>query len=148
MKTRIVRWAGVALVAALIVSGCVPLSSETGITVQNPWSRQALDGNNGAAFMTIKNNSAQDDRLVSATSSIAETVEIHETIEENGVMRMVHQPDGFPLPAGATLELKPGGKHIMLIGLKQMLKPGETYSLTLNFEKAAPFTLEVPVKEP
>ena len=146
MGTKAVRWSCVALVIALIVSGCVPLSPE--ITAQNPWSRQAMDGNNGAAFMTLTNNSGQDDRLVSATTSIAERVEIHETIDENGVMRMVHQPDGFPLPVGATLELKPGGKHIMLIGLKEMLKPGEAYTLTLNFEKADPITLEVPVKEP
>jgi periplasmic copper chaperone A len=146
MRSQAVQRCCVALAVALIVTGCVPFSS--GITVQNPWSRQAMDGNNGAAFMMLTNNSTQDDRLVSATASIAERVELHETIDDNGVMRMVHQPDGFPLPIGATLELKPGGKHIMLIGLNKMLKPGDIYSLTLNFEKADPITLEVSVKAP
>jgi copper(I)-binding protein len=74
-------------------------------------------------------------------------VELHETIEQDGVMSMIPRPDGFPLPAGATLELKPGGKHVMLMGLVNPLAPGQTYQLTLNFEKAGPITIEVPVRE-
>jgi hypothetical protein len=119
-----------------------------GITIEEPWSRQAVEGGNGAAFMTITNGTSQDDRMISAETSIAQHVELHETVESDGVMRMIPQPDGFPLPAGATLELKPAGKHVMLVDLVNPLAPGQTYQLRLNFEAAGPITIEVPVREP
>jgi copper(I)-binding protein len=121
---------------------------ETGISVKEPWSRQTMVDGNGAAFMTITNGTSQDDRLVSAATSVAQHTELHETVEQNGVMSMIPQPDGFPLPAGETLKLEPGGKHIMLVSLLNPLQPGETYRLKLIFEKAGPITIEVPVREP
>jgi len=138
------------LIVVLVLTSCVPIGSvvTTGVTVNEPWSRQAMGGDNGAAFMTITNATSQDDRVISAETSIAQRVELHETVELDGVMSMIPQPDGFPLPAGATLELKPGGKHVMLMGLVNPLAPGQTYELTLNFEKAGPITIEVPVREP
>ena len=140
----------ITLVVVLALSSCFPLGSAVapGVTVKEPWSRRAMGGDNGAAFMTITNATSQDDRVVSAETSVAQRAELHETMELDGVMRMIPQPDGFPLPAGATLELKPGGKHIMLVGLVNPLAPGETYQLTLNFERAGPITIEVPVREP
>lgn len=138
------------LIVVLALSSCVPIGSVVtpGVTVKEPWSRQAMGGDNGAAFMTITNATSQDDRVISAETSIAQRVELHETMELDGVMSMIPQPDGFPLPAGATLELKPGGKHVMLMGLVNPLAPGQTYELTLNFEMAGPITIKVPVREP
>jgi copper(I)-binding protein len=95
--------------------------------------------------MTITNATGQDDRVVSAETSVAAMVELHETIQQDGVMSMVHQPEGFLLPAGELLELKPGGKHVMLMGLANPLEPGQTYQLTLNLEKAGPIVVDVTV---
>ena len=83
---------------------------------------------------------------MSASSPAAKTVELHETVDENGVMKMVHHPEGWEIPAGSTLELKPGGKHIMLIGLTAPLEAGKKIQMTLNFEKAGAQTIEVPVQ--
>ena len=80
------------------------------------------------------------------SSPAAKTAELHETVDENGVMKMVHHPEGWEIPAGGTLELKPGGKHIMLIGLTAPLVAGEKIKVTLNFEKAGAQTIDVPVK--
>jgi copper(I)-binding protein len=63
-------------------------------------------------------------------------------------MRMRPQPQGFELPARGQLELKPGGKHVMLIGLAAPLEAGKEFELTLNFEKAGPIKVKVPVREP
>ena len=106
-----------------------------------------MAGGNGAAYLTILNGLDQDVRLASAASPNAKVVEIHETIAENGVMRMVPQPDGFVIPAGTALELMPGGKHIMLFDLTAPLIPGDTLELTLNFDTSTSMTLTVPVME-
>ena len=65
-------------------------------------------------------------------------VELHESINDNGVMKMEPHPEGFEIPAGGTLELKPGGKHVMLLGLVKPLAVGDTIELTLNFEGQRP----------
>jgi copper(I)-binding protein len=80
-------------------------------------------------------NSGDADKLVKAMSDVAGTVELHTVEMENNVMKM--RPVEFiEIPAKGSAELKPGGFHVMLIGLKKELKPGETFNLTLMFEKA------------
>jgi periplasmic copper chaperone A len=135
-----------ALVAALLLTACVPLPADSGITVKDPFARPSpMKGGTGGAFMEITNN-GEADRLVSAQSPVAGTVEIHETVNDNGVMRMVPQPDGFELPANETLILKPGGKHIMLMQLVAPLEGGQEIEITLNFEKHASIQLQVPIR--
>lgn len=102
-------------------------------------------GGNGAVYLTIHNNSTADDQLVSATSDIANATELHETINDNNVMRMEPRPDGFALPADESVTLAPGGKHIMLIGVESPLEEGTSFALTLTFAHAEPQTIEVPV---
>lgn len=89
----------------------------------------------GGGFLTIRNDGSAD-RLVSASSPLAARVEIHEMAMQDNVMTMRPLPDGLALPAGETVALKPGGFHLMLMGLKQPLAEGETVPLTLTFEKA------------
>ena len=74
-------------------------------------------------------------------------MELHETIDDNGVMRMVPQPDGFSIPAGGSVELMPGGKHVMLIGLINPLETGGEIEITLNFDNGESMTTVVPVVE-
>jgi copper(I)-binding protein/uncharacterized protein YcnI len=97
----------------------------------------------GGGFMTITNTGSEDDRLVGAASSAAGHLEVHEMAMEGDVMKMRELADGLPVPAGATVELKPGGYHIMFMDLKAPLVEGETVSVTLTFEKAG--EVEVPL---
>lgn len=118
------------------------------ITVSNVRARPApLEGGNGAAFMVVLNGTEMPVRLISAASDVAAAVELHETFNEEGVMKMVPQPEGFEVPAGGSVELKPGGKHVMLIGLAAPLAAGQAFSLTLNFDDGSALDLSVPVVE-
>jgi periplasmic copper chaperone A len=116
------------------------------ITVQDAVMRAVpLAGGNGAIYFTLTNNTAQADRLVSVESAVADTAEMHESVDENNVVRMEPRPDGFALPAGETVALTPGGKHIMLMKLAQPLGEGESMTVTLHFDHAEPQIVTVPV---
>jgi hypothetical protein len=134
---------GLLCIVSQLAAACVPAG---GVVIKDPFARASPAGApTGGAFMTIVNN-GQADRLVSASSPAAGTVELHETVDENGVMKMVPRPEGWQIPVGGSLELKPGGKHIMLINLTAPLEAGKTIQITLNFEKAGAKTIEIPVK--
>lgn len=90
----------------------------------------------GGGFVTILNNGDTDDRLVSASSSVSEHVELHIMTMDGDVMKMQSQPDGFVIAAGEKVELKPGGKHIMFIGVETPFAEGENVSVMLHFEHA------------
>jgi hypothetical protein len=102
-------------------------------------------GGIGAAYLRIENTGAAMDRLVSAASAVAETVEIHEMRQQGDVMMMAPLANGIEIAAGETVTLEPGGYHIMLIGLTRDLKAGEDFELTLTFEHAGEITLTVPI---
>lgn len=117
------------------------------ISVQAPWVRPALAGQNSAAYFVIVNEGSSADVLtgVKVSSSIAKMAEIHQTKMEGGVMKMSPAPN-VEVPAGSRVEFKPGGYHVMLMELQRELKEGETISITLTFEKSGNVTLEAPVK--
>lgn len=89
-----------------------------------------------AGYVTIVNTGKEPDRLVSATSDISARTEIHSMTMSNGIMEMHELKDGLPIPAGATVALKPGGDHIMFVDIKHQVKPGEVIHATLIFAKA------------
>ncbi|MAY86173.1 MAG: hypothetical protein CML02_05565 [Pseudooceanicola sp.] len=97
----------------------------------------------GGGFMTITNTGATDDRLIGAASSVAGHMEVHEMAMDGDVMRMRELADGLPIPAGETVELKPGGFHIMFMELQEPLVEGEVVTVTLTFETAG--EVEVPL---
>ncbi len=101
---------------------------------------------NGAVYMVLMNEGSSDDALLSAKTDIAEIVELHQTKIENDVMKMSPVPN-VPVPAGDSVKLEPGGLHVMLINLKEELVPGKKISLTLNFEKSGPMTVEAEIRE-
>jgi len=118
------------------------------LLIVHPWAKPSLKGvPNGAAYMAISNSSDDDDVLVSVSSSVAENVELHTMEITGGVMRMRPIEGGIKLPAHDTVLLEPGGKHIMLIGLKGPLAPGSRFDLTLTFEKAGEHSIEGMVLE-
>lgn len=116
------------------------------LEIHHPASRATLAGQPvGGGFMTITNHGQEADRLVSITSPVSDDVQIHEMAVENDVMKMRQLKDGIEIPAGAKVELKPGGLHVMFMAIKQPFKEGETVAATLNFEKAGPLAVEFKV---
>ncbi|MDK3075859.1 copper chaperone PCu(A)C [Sedimentitalea sp. JM2-8] len=137
-----------AAVAALTFTGAVQAEDMAGkIVIMDPYARTSMmAAETGAAFMILENRSDADDRLISASSDIAERVELHTHIEDaDGVMQMREVEDGFVIPAGGMHALERGGDHVMFLGLKQPLADGDTVSLTLTFETAGDMVVEVPV---
>jgi copper(I)-binding protein len=157
---RLARFGGL-LLAALVVgstaAGCSSGGASADLTITDAWARpSSATASAGAAYMTIQNNGTATDALVGASSPAATTVEVHETVvmgspapgaSDDGAMMGMQPVKRLEIPAGATVELKPGSYHVMLIGLKQDLKAGATIEITLTFEKAGELSLSVPVKE-
>ena len=149
-RIRIVE-IGVALlltVAALLFVGLTVWAAElTRIEVADAWARPTGDDSNvGAAYMTIANKGKSDDLLKSARTSRAKLVELQQaTMTADGVVKMRKVEHGLPVEAGASLELKPGGAHFMLVGLEDALEAGEQLVITLDFAKAGVMDVVVPV---
>ena len=101
---------------------------------------------NSAAFFVIKNNSDKDIAITSANSDIAEKNELHTHIKENKMMKMM-KIEKLVVPAKSSLELKSGGDHVMLMGLKKELKVGDEINLELSFSDGDKKSIKVPVKD-
>jgi hypothetical protein len=100
-----------------------------------------------AVYLTIQNSGSQADRLVSATSQVAQSIEIHQSQVQDNVASML-KLDTLALPAQSTIQFQPGGYHLMLIGVNRALNPGDKISVDLQFEKSAPIQVEVAVRGP
>jgi copper(I)-binding protein len=130
------------------ISGiAVAETTADGITISDPYVRAVPPGQpNSASFMTVTNAGGSDHALVGGSSPAAKVVELHTHTMEGGMMRM-RQVEKIDLPAGKEVTLKPGGLHVMLIGLKQNLTPGENVPLTLKFEDGSELTVDAPVRK-
>ncbi len=139
------RWLLV-LTLGVLLAGCAPAAA-TGITVTDAWARtSAMVDRAGAAYMVLHNGGTTADKLLSASSPAAATVEIHETTMVDGMMGMA-PIEALEVPAGGQAELAPGGYHIMLIDLTQELKAGDTVELTLTFEQAGEVKVSAEVRD-
>jgi hypothetical protein len=132
------------LAVAVATAGAAPAAAQ--VTVADPWVRGTVAGQQATgAFMQL--TSAADTTLVDVSSPAAKIVEIHEMKITEGVMKM-SAVDRLPLPAGKAVELKPGGYHVMLMGLAQPLKEGDTVPLKLTLEDKAGKKTTVEVRAP
>ncbi len=112
------------------------MAESSSMAVEHAWARATPKAaTTGAAYVTLVNNGTGDDRLVGASTPVAEKVQFHSETNENGVMKM-RQLLTLDVSPAAPVVLKPGGIHMMLVGLKQQLKEGQALPLTLTFEKA------------
>ncbi|EME70915.1 hypothetical protein H261_05884 [Paramagnetospirillum caucaseum] len=117
------------------------------IEVANPFMRAApMAGGTGAAFMTINNHGGAD-RLLSAEAGISKSVELHTHVKDGDIYRM-RKVESLAVPEHGSVALKPGGDHIMFIGLNAPVKEGATVPVTLVFEKAGKVQVQVPVQAP
>ena len=134
--------------AALLAATAFAQDAKIGnITVDHPWARATPGAvKNSAAFMVFDNKGAAD-KLISVTGDVAREIQIHSMITEAGVMKM-REIKALDIPANGKAELKPGGFHVMLIGLKDGLKEGEKFPLKLKFEKAGELTVVVTAEKP
>ena len=133
--------------AVFFLCGC-SASAEEGITVHNAWMRPTAQGQNGAVYFVLQNHSATTDELVSASSHVAESVEIHESsmVEGTDVMQM-KQIFSVPLDRGSETIFDPGGLHVMLVNVNRGLAMGENIELTLHFKNYDDLLVTVSVAE-
>ena len=116
------------------------------IQLRDPWARAMPPGADVAGgYLEIRNTGKEADRLVAAWSPAAARVELHVMSRDGGVMKMREAP-GFAMPPRKSLSLKPGGQHLMLIGLKQPLLKGQHIPIMLQFERAGVVRVELEVK--
>lgn len=117
------------------------------VEIEGAYARASIPNvPNSAAFFVIKNNSDKDIAITSANSDIAEKNELHTHIKENQMMKMM-KIEKLVVPAKSSLELKSGGDHVMLMGLKKELKVGDEISLELSFSDGDKKSIKVPVKD-
>ncbi|HZV93820.1 MAG TPA: copper chaperone PCu(A)C [Caldimonas sp.] len=152
------RRATALVLAALVVSSLgalagAPVSvlaaASTGIRVEHPFATPSVPGATmGAAYFgVLENHGAKPDKLVRATTPVAASVEMHTmAVDPHGVMRM-REVDGIAIAPGGVVRMRPGmGYHLMLVGLKQPLKPGESFPMSLQFEHAGNVDVTVVVQ--
>lgn len=122
-------------------------AAEDPIVVSHAWARATTSSAmSGGAFLTVTAH-GHPDVLVGASSPVAKRVEVHETVNDKGVMKMKAVPR-LALPSGLPVTMKPGGYHIMLMGLNHGLVRGEHFPLTLQFQHAKPVTVDVTIEGP
>jgi copper(I)-binding protein len=135
-------------VFGLIASAAVAHGYRSGaLSIQHPWSRETAVGQAvGGGFLTITNSGAREDRLISGTTPVAAEVQLHTMTMDGGIMRMRQVTDGIAVPAKGSVELKPGGYHIMFMGLKRRLRQGERFPVTLRFQRARSVVVQFAVQ--
>ena len=117
------------------------------LQIRHPWARATPPGTSvGVGYFEIRNNGAQPDRLLSATSPAARQVEMHIT-EHAGEVAKMRQLRAFEVPARERLSLEPSGAHLMLIDVVQPLKKGDRFPMKLRFERAGEIEVEFEVQE-
>lgn len=168
MKTAKILLASIGI---FLLSAACSANKTSGIEIQDAWIRSAslqpsmaeqpmgqtempgsqqmenMSGSNSAAYLVIKNNDSQPDRLLSAYCEVARSTELHISQEDNGVMTM-RPVDGVDVPAGGTVELKPGSYHIMLVDINRDLTPGDVLKLSLKFQNAGTIEVQAEVRAP
>lgn len=147
-RTKISTFAGVT--AALLVAGCgspdraEPMAETAAFTDQ--WAN-AADTGMAAVFGTVTNTGRQEVRLVGGESPVAGRVEVHEVVADGGGKAMRPKADGLAVPAGGTHELTPGGDHLMLMDLREPMRPGADVSITVRFEDGSTLPVTVQVRD-
>ena len=151
LLSRLAAWAFALSTAALSAAAVAHGSSVGAIEIDHPFATPSLGGSsNGAAyFATLGNTGDKPDRLVRASTPVAASVQIHiMSMDSQGVMRM-REVDAIPLAPKESIKMRPGqGFHLMLIGLREPLKEGASFPMTLIFERAGKVEIKVVVQTP
>ena len=133
-------------VSVLLALSVTALAQESPIHVADAKARPTAPGGTGVVYMTVMNHGAADDDLTALSTPVADKAEMHRSMEINGVSHMEAVAD-LPVKANGAVDFGPGGLHVMLMGLKQPLKIGDSFPLTLTFAKAGAVTITVSVQQ-
>ncbi len=135
-----------AFLMATVFSPVVAASSADSVRVEAPYARAVPPGQpNSAAFMKLHSQDGATHSIVAAATTAADVVELHTHSKVDGMMRM-RRVGQIDIPAQGV-QLRPGGLHIMLIGLKQQLKPGQQIPLTIRFKDGSAISINAPVRK-
>lgn len=144
-----------ALAAVLAMAGCgssedadaaAEATQADGISISDGWIK-AADSGMTAIFGTVENSGDTEAHLISVSSPVSPSMQLHETVEEDGQMVMRERTDGFMIPAGGEHELAPGGDHLMVMDLTGPVEPGDEVEFTLTFDDDSTKTLTVTAKD-
>lgn len=145
LKTLLLSAAILGLSSGLVSAHDYKLGS---LEIEHPFARATPpNAPVSGGYMTIHNNGEEADRLISGEADFADRVEIHEMKMEGDVMKMRQLADGLEIPAGGEVELKPGGYHVMFIGIDSQFKDGESRNVKLTFEKAGSIEIDFTVED-
>lgn len=145
--TRFAFAAAVVLAASLVMPASADDVTIGTLKISAPWARATPKGASvGGGYMTITNMGTTPDRLIGGATDIASRFEVHEMSMDNGVMKMRELGQGLEIKPGAKVEFKPGGYHVMFMGLKQQLVQGQSFKATLQFEKAGNVEVAFPIE--
>lgn len=146
------------MLAMALMCGCI-MAAPCGATqahdykkgdlhIDHPWARPTPpSAKNGALYMEVRNGGAQSDTLTAVKTTLAAAVELHATLNEDGVMKMRRIEHGVEVPAGGSVKFEPGGFHVMLIGLAEPLQEGARHPVTLVFQKAGEISVDIKVEK-
>jgi len=135
------------LVFVLLILSQNLFASADDVLIIDPYVRSVPPGQTvSAAFLQLENKSAETRSVINASSPVSKVVELHSHVHENGMMKM-RRVDSIEIPAHGKTVLKPGGLHIMLIGLHKPLKLDQKVSITLEFKNGSRQTIEAPVRK-
>jgi copper(I)-binding protein len=134
------------LALSFLLALAVPaFAQEIPIRIADPRARPTAPGGTGVVYMIVINHAAADDDLTGLSTPIADKAEMHRTVTENGVSSMEAVAD-LAIKANGNAAFEPGGLHIMLTGVKQPLKVGDSFPLKLRFAHAGTITVTIPVQ--
>jgi copper(I)-binding protein len=139
------RLASVLAAAVVVAAACS--AAPAAPTIAEAWARPAAAGAESAAYLTITSAAGQADALMSASSPGAAEVQLHEVSTDASGMTGMHPIDHLDIHAGETVQLKPGGYHLMIMGLKNELTVGGTLELDLVFEHAGKVVVQAEIKQ-
>ena len=144
----VLRRLALAALAAILALPAFALDYKLGaIEIGHPWSRATPPtAESGGGFLAVTNTGTTPDRLIAVKSPAADKVEIHEMKMDGNIMRMREVEKGIEIPPGATVELKPGGFHVMFMGLRAPFAKDAKVPLTLVFEKAGSIDVDLMVQ--
>ena len=146
MRPSVRALVGLALVALVgAVTACSSAAATP--TVAEAWARPAPGGGNTAAYLTITAAAGQADALLSASSPAADMVQVHEVSTDASGMTGMHPIDRLDIPAGSSVTLKPGGYHLMVMGVKRELTVGGSIELALVFEHAGKVVVQAEIRQ-
>jgi copper(I)-binding protein len=152
-KRQELKMTRTSIIVATVVASCLAIPAQAddvtagGLKISAPWTRATPKGASvGAGYMKITNTGSAADRLIGGSTDISSRFEIHEMSMDNGVMKMRPLANGLEIKPGQTVELKPGGYHVMFAGLKGTLEQGRHVKATLEFEKAGKVDVDFTVE--